>query len=220
MDRTFLWPRSIYLVMVALAALGSCSTTPTRGQDKVRATEAGDESDDVFAEVGMEDDGSSTAVAREVLDGTSWTLRFGGGPDGEVVLVDGFPITLNFDGNTIGGTAACNGYGGAYTIDGNRFSINDLGWNEMGCQPDVQASEQAYLAALIDVEAIDLAPVDASPEGRGQELALSGGSSELIFEANAPVPSGELIDGEPIGERPVTVNDDGRLVRIAGRGVV
>ncbi len=140
-----------------------------------------------MAACGLTDTDQSVDTDLAELSGTSWTLTFGAGPEGDIDQVNGFPITLNFDGDTIGGTAACNGYGATYRIDGNQFIINGLGWNEMGCATDVQAAEQAYFAALTDVASIDLAP--------GPQLALSGGSRELIFESNAPVPTDELVGG-------------------------
>lgn len=142
---------------------------------------------DVAAD-GTTDDGTPGTVDLDSLVGSTWTLRFGGGPggaDGEIVLVDDFPITLTFDTGTFGGTAACNGYGAGYSIDGNQLIIDGLSWTEMGCRPDVQAAEQAYLAALTDVDGINL--VD-------DELALSGPSTELIFTRQQPVPTEELVD--------------------------
>ncbi len=133
------------------------------------------------------DDGVTEDVPPGTVDGgemvgTSWTLLAGAGPDGEIVLVDGFPITLVFDGDTLGGTAACNEYGGEYFIEGSTLGIDNFSMTAMGCQPEVRAAESAYLAALSDVDGIDLV-VD--------ELALSGPSTELIFRLNDPVP----IDG-------------------------
>ena len=43
------------------------------------------------------EDGEPAPINLEALVGSSWTLRFGGGLDGEIPLVDGWPITLTFD---------------------------------------------------------------------------------------------------------------------------
>ncbi len=131
------------------------------------------------------DEGEPAELDTESLVGTTWTLRGGGGPGGDITLVDGFPITLTFEADSFGGTAACNGYGSRYSIDGNRIEIEGVGANEMGCEPEVQASEQAYFAALADVEDISVV---------GDELALGGPSTELIFARQQPAPTADLVD--------------------------
>ncbi len=130
------------------------------------------------------DDGRPVSIDQEALIGSSWTLRSGGGPEGEIPQVDGWPITLNFDGETLGGTAACNDYGGSYTIEESQLRLADVGMGAAGCLPDVQESERAYIAALRDVDGIDLV---------GDELALSGPSTELVFGRNQPVASDDLL---------------------------
>jgi heat shock protein HslJ len=147
----------------------------------------GEESIDTTTGEQPVDDGVTEDVKPATVDGgelvgTSWTLVVGAGPNGEIMLVGGFPITLVFDGDTLGGTAACNEYGGEYFIEDSTLGIDNLGMTDMGCQPEVQAAESAYVAALGDVDGIDLV---------GDELALSGPVTELIFRRNNPVP----IDG-------------------------
>lgn len=129
-------------------------------------------------------DVDAVEVDSSLLVGSSWSLRSGGGPEGEVALVDGWPITLTFDERTLGGTAACNGYGASYTIEGSQLLVDGFGKEEQGCAPLVQESESTYMAALEDVDVID---VD------GDQLALSGPSTELIFGRNSSVDTGELI---------------------------
>ena len=114
-----------------------------------------------------------------------WTLRFGGGPGGEITPVDGYPITITFDGDgSISGIASCNGYGGRYEIDGSEIFLPQIDWTEVGCEPDVQAAEGAFFSALTDVTNIDLF---------GDEMALSGPESELIFAPaeSAPAETGQ-----------------------------
>ena len=123
----------------------------------------------------------------ETLIGSSWTLRFGAGPEGEIPLVDGWPITLTFGEEILGGTAACNGYGGTYTIEDSPLRLEGLGQDDAGCLPEIQESERVYLAALLDVDGLDLA---------GGELALSGPSTELIFSRNEPVPIDDLVGAQ------------------------
>ncbi|MEM9565013.1 MAG: META domain-containing protein [Actinomycetota bacterium] len=136
----------------------------------------------------------SSAVTADVLDGSSWTLRAGGGPDGPIELVDGWPITLTFDGDSLGGTAACNGYGGGFSIDDRTLRIDDIGSNAMGCEPGVALAESRYFAALFDVDAIDLAGVGADGDLTGAELALAGPATELVFVPVPAVDAGEVFD--------------------------
>lgn len=171
------------------AACGSGGETAADGQsaDAQPADEVADGVEDSAtdgAEESATDEGVAVPIDLDRLRGLSWTLRFGGGPDGEIELVEGWPITLTFDRETLGGTAACNGYGSGYQIVGSRFFLEGLGWNEMGCEPAVQAAEQAYFAALRDVDGIDLV---------GDELALSGPASELIFGPTELVAVDDLI---------------------------
>jgi len=119
--------------------------------------------------------------------GSTWTLRTGSGPAGPVPLVDGWPITVLFENQNFGGTAACNGYGGSYSIDGRSLSLRDLGSEDMGCPRDVLASQQAFFAAVEDVNEISI--VD-------NELILSGGATQLRFTRAAAFP----VDGV-IGKR-------------------
>ncbi len=151
----------------------------------------GSEPADETADETTYDSGEFLAIDMDALTGNTWTLLFGGGPDGEVVGVEGYPLTITFDGDgSFGGTAACNGYGGVYELDASEIYFQEVSWNEMGCQADVQAAEGAFLAALLDVSDINLV---------GEELALSGPASELIFR---PV---ELVSLEPLWGRSFTL---------------
>ena len=109
----------------------------------------------------------------EELTSSAWSLRFGGAPSGDVVLVDGFPVTITFDADgTITGTASCNGYGGTYTLDFNDITLSDLAVQERACEADVQAAESTFIEGLLDVNGINLLD---------DELVLSGSGTELIF---------------------------------------
>ena len=169
--------RALFVIAVA-AAMAACGGTETvsTAQDQP-APAADDETLDLEDSGSVDeviDDGSGPLpINIELLTSGSWTLRFGGGPEGEVAIVDGYPITVVFDSDgSYGGTAACNGYGGSYELDGFEFSLGQPGQEDAGCAVDVQASEAAFLEALRDVTDINLSP---------GELALSGPASELIF---------------------------------------
>lgn len=127
-------------------------------------------------------------LAVERLEGTSWTLVDSWAPPNgskPVPLVDGWPITISFDGVVVSGTAACNGYGGRLALDGPGLLVADLSWNQAGCQPDVQAAEQAYLELLTSAEG-----------GRfeGDQLVLSSELGELIFDQDDPLELGQIVD--------------------------
>ncbi len=111
------------------------------------------------------------------LAGT-WQLIEGVGPDGEVALVDGYPVTLEIDGEEWRGTAACNTYGATATVHGDQVEIDELFATEMACpEDDVMSSEAAYLAALGEVDEVDVD--DAEAEER--ELHLRGPATQLTF---------------------------------------
>ncbi len=167
--------------VLALAAGCGSGTETVAGSDGVAPDGV---SDDGTADGEVTDDGPPSPIDRDALRSSGWTLRFGAGPDGEIELVDGWPITLTFETETLGGTAACNGYGSGYQIIDSRFILEGIGWTEMGCEPAVQAAEQAYFSALQDVDGINLV---------GDELALSGPSTELIFGPTAPVAVADLV---------------------------
>ena len=184
------WIATTAVAVIALAGCGATDGEPTIADESTITTES-TMTEDASSEQG------EALMESEALIGSSWTLRFGAGPEGEVALVDGWPISLTFDGDTLGGTAACNGYGGSYSIVDSTFQLEDVGQNQQGCLPEVQESERAYLAALLDVDGIDW---------RGDELALSGPSSELIFARNEPVQLDNLVATRWLLE--ATIQDD------------
>ncbi|MGH1491055.1 MAG: META domain-containing protein [Acidimicrobiales bacterium] len=172
-------------VALVLAACGSSADTVAGGSaadETSDGTADGETSDETSDEVTV--DGEPRPIDLDALRSGSWILRYGGGPEGEIELVDGWPITITFDGETLGGTAACNGYGAEYVITDPQLRIEEISQNLAGCEPAVQAAEQAYMAALLDVDGINLI---------GDELALSGPATELIFVRTAPVAMADLI---------------------------
>lgn len=204
----------IFAILTVLTACGSANETVSATVDDSTAAVSDDISFDDPVAVDPEaeetiDDGSELPpLDVDALTSQTWSLQFGGGPDGEVQFYDGHPLTIAFNPDgTFGGTAACNGYAGTYGLDGSQVFFADVSWTEIACEPDVQASEAAFLSALMDIIDINLI---------GDEMALSGPSSELIF---GPPPAislqplfGQgftlesiLVDGELI---PVLVNDE------------
>ncbi len=122
-----------------------------------------------------------------------------GGPDGVWVLVSGVPtvqgaaITISFDGSQIGGRAACNTYGGTASIGDGTIAIPAGGpggtffMTEMGCEPQVQASEQAFVDAIFAVTAWSI---------DGGQLVLSGPAVTLVFDPVAPIATSDLVGTE------------------------
>jgi len=124
--------------------------------------------------------GGPSASSVESPDG-DWVLVSG------VAMVDGGPITLSFDGEQIGGRAACNTYGGTATITGNSMEIPGEGeffMTEMGCQADIQASEQAFVSALFEVSQWSVS---------AGQLELSGQDVSLVFEPVANIPTAAIV---------------------------
>jgi heat shock protein HslJ len=117
------------------------------------------------------------------VDG-AWTLE-SGTVDGEPIpLSADYPVTLVIEGDQFSGRAACNSYGGSGSIDGDSFKIGDVAWTEMGCEPQVMETEQAYLAALMVVDEVAL---------EGDALTLTGGGAELRFSRDAPIQDAALV---------------------------
>lgn len=106
------------------------------------ASQVDDRSDDVFPTVGS------------TFDGT-WILAIDAPENSHIPMISGSEPTLTIDGDQWGGTAACNGYGGIVNIDDSGdTTAEEFGWTEMGCSPELMASESAFLAALMSVSHI------------------------------------------------------------------
>jgi len=124
--------------------------------------------------------GGPSASSVESPDG-DWVLVSG------VAMVDGGPITLSFNGEEIGGRAACNTYGGSASISGDSIGIpadGEFFMTEMGCQADIQASEQAFVSALFEVSQWSIS---------GGQLELSGQDVSLVFDPVAAIPTAAIV---------------------------
>lgn len=113
-----------------------------------------------------------------------WELVSGNIGDDVIPLVEGSRITFISDGSTFGGTAACNRYGGTVTVEAWELSMDEIFITEMACEPDVMASEQAYVTALQSANG-------ASRDG--DVLLLSSDDTELWFIAQTPVDTEVLV---------------------------
>jgi heat shock protein HslJ len=114
----------------------------------------------------------------------SWRLHSGAVRDEPVPLVTGYRITLTIEGDNATGRAACNRYGGSIRIDGDSLSLGEIGATQMGCQPAVMSSEEAYFSALRLVDTISR---------DGAALELSGPQTVLRFSPLPAVPEAALV---------------------------
>lgn len=117
------------------------------------------------------------------IDG-AWRLVDGEHNGQAVPLVPDAAVTMNIDGSEVGGTAACNHYGGTIELDGNRVAISAMSMTEMGCPGDLGASQDAFLAAIVEVETVSR---------QGDRLVLAGPQTELTFELVPPVADADLV---------------------------
>jgi heat shock protein HslJ len=97
------------------------------------------------------------ATAADLTD-TTWKLESFGPEGQEAPLVADSEVTLTFlEDQKIGGSSGCNQYGGSYELDGQSLTFSEILGTLMACQPDeVMTQEQAYLAALNDVQRFEL----------------------------------------------------------------
>ena len=111
-------------------------------------------------------------------------------PDGDWELVEGitvvadYPITLSIVGSEVSGRAACNSYFGVAAFEGTTATFGELGATAMGCEPDVQASETAFLTALGMVDTFAVT-VDG--------LTLSSAAGDLVFRLAVPAPTAAVV---------------------------
>ena len=138
----------------------------------------------------------------------AWVLTSGIGPAGRFEWPDDYRITINFADGEVGGQA-CNHYGGSYELtDAGEISLSAMSMTEMACAEPMMTSEAAYHAALAGVERVTRS---------GDELTLSGGGAELVFELLPEVPDAALKDTEWLleslihGDAVSSVQGDARL---------
>lgn len=116
----------------------------------------------------------------------SWQLSAGSVDGRAFQLLEDHPVTVMIDASAIAGRSACNQYGARLQIAGDGVRIEELGGTAMGCMPnEVMDLEQAYLAALGRVRAIEVIA------GR---LALRGDGVDLRFDRLLEPPVAELVD--------------------------
>ena len=173
--------------------------------------------------------GSIALVAAACAQPTDSTASFNDGVDGDWVLVSGVPtvegaaITLSFEGSQIRGRAACNTYGGTADIGDAAIAIPASGpdgtffMTEMGCEPQVQASEQVFVEALF---AVTTWTIDDG------QLVLTGSNVALVLDPVAPIATANLVGTEWIlqslieGEAALSVGGDEATLTLSADGAV
>jgi heat shock protein HslJ len=156
------------------------------------------------------------ALSADELDG-DWVLVSG------VPTVDGAAITISFDGSQIGGRAACNTYGGTADIGNGTIAIPANGpdgtffMTEMGCEPRIQSSEQAFVEAIFAVTTWSI---------ENGQLVLSGPTVTLVFDPVAPIATSDLVGTEWVlqslidGEAATSVAGDEATLFLSENGTV
>ncbi len=109
---------------------------------------------------------------RELEDRTflSQSVTEGGAPH-PLVGVD--PLRLRFfEHPRVGASAGCNSLDARYAIEGGRFVLRDVGWTEIGCEPEFLELEDWYFEFLQSSPAIT---VD------GDTLVLDGDDTRIEY---------------------------------------
>lgn len=123
-----------------------------------------------FSACGQDSDNDSSGSG-ESLNG-EW-IAVSGNTDGvDVVLIDGYDVTLSVDGDEVRGRAACNSYQGTVDLGDGTITVAELMWTEMGCEPAVHETEQAFLGALGDAATYTVSE---------DTLTLTGTDDEWVF---------------------------------------
>lgn len=115
----------------------------------------------------------------------AWELVSATVDGARIELIDDHPVTAVIEASGIAGTSACNQYGGRIQLTGDGIRIEEVGGTLMGCADDVMSLEEAYLAALDRVRAIEI--LDG-------QLALRGEAVDLRFDPLPEPPVAELVD--------------------------
>lgn len=184
------------LVVMLAAACGSSSEAPAPG--------AGG------------DDGSAADVLGQ------WELERGTLDGSAFPLVEGYRVTFQLEADgSFSGRAACNGYGGTASLDGASLDIAEWFITEMGCEPAVTASEQAFISVLQRSLTLDR---------EGDLLLMTGDGVDLQFSLVPPVPTSELVgttwqlhslfEGQAassiLGDATLRLDEDGTFVGSTG----
>ena len=111
------------------------------------------------------------------LDETAWALDTL--IDSQVavsVLATTAPtLTVDTGEGSMRGTTGCNTFSGAVATEGNRFTVTNMTWTEIGCEPDIMRQETLILEALQNAERYEI-------EGDGLTI-FSPADRSLVYRA-------------------------------------
>jgi len=118
--------------------------------------------------------GCSLPGSTNPLVGSTWQLQRIDG----VAVPAGVTVTVVFDDGQIGGNGGCNSYGGSYQLQGSNLSFADVFMTQMYCEGAGSATEQQYMAALMEIRSFVVAAGTSTAE-----LALLDGNqrTRLVF---------------------------------------
>ena len=205
------WARPGVLIGGAVAALlviaGLIGVIASTGDDdrseEVTATDDGTEpsdgdepNDDAGArpdedgESATDDQPADNGIGAQ-LEGTSWILAEGVGPDGPIEVIEDWPVTMTLADGWAEGRAACNRYSIDATVDDDgRWVVAGQGGGggEELCElPEVMATEAAFGSALGLVTEVEADLVAG-------ELVLLGDQVVLRFVALPLAPTEDVVE--------------------------
>ena len=97
-------------------------------------------------------------VVDAALNGTTWVLDTL--IDAEVamsVLTTTTPsLTVDTRDGSMKGTTGCNGFSGTVAIEGSGFTVAEMAWTEIGCEPDIMRQETLILDVLQNAERYEI----------------------------------------------------------------
>lgn len=97
-------------------------------------------------------------VVDAALDGTAWALDTL--IDGELamsVLTTTTPsLAVDTGEGSLRGTTGCNGFSGAVVVEGRAFTVAEMTWTEIGCEPDIMRQETLILDVLQNAESYEI----------------------------------------------------------------
>jgi heat shock protein HslJ len=86
-------------------------------------------------------------ASSKLLSG-AWVVTSFHKGDAIVSVATGSVVTAVFTDTTVSGNGGCNSYSGPVVVNGTTIKIGPVAGTAMACNPEIDAQEQAYLAAL------------------------------------------------------------------------
>jgi heat shock protein HslJ len=128
-------------------------------------------SEESMASQSAEDAEMAEALTR--LGESKWVMMEEGGVVAAGMVSE---ISISLVDGRISGTAGCNRFNAGYRMDSGQIQIAGISTTRMACEPDVMEREDAFLASLASVTAIQM---------DGADLILITPDGDLRFEARS-----------------------------------